>query len=392
MRIAISTLLVFFSCTSLWAQTFSTGHTTITFTDANRNNRSIPAEVYYPADVDGENVPLATQGGTFPVVVFGHGFVMVWSAYANIWTPLSENGFIAVFPTTEGSFSPNHTEFGKDIAFLVTAMQGEGNNASSPFFGRVDITSAVMGHSMGGGSSFLAMQYNPNITAVVNLAAAETNPSAIAACSTITQHALVIAGGNDCITPPATNQLAMYNALGSNCKVYVSIDGASHCQFANSNFNCTFGELTCTPAAAISRATQHSIVNSLIVPWLKFELENDCNAGLAFELLVTTPSGFTAQKNCYFCTVSIEEGFAGLSALEVFPSIGSGIIHVKNGVANTDITVYSVDGKMIQGSNFRTSNTEDSSIDLSHLETGLYMLRFQSPSGHVATRRVIISY
>ncbi|MFM7901937.1 MAG: T9SS type A sorting domain-containing protein, partial [Bacteroidota bacterium] len=383
---------VFFSCTSLWAQTFSTGHTTITFTDATRNNRSVPAEVYYPADADGENVPVAALGGTFPVVVFGHGFVMVWSAYENIWTPLTENGFIAVFPTTESGFSPNHTEFGKDIAFLVTAMQSEGNNASSPFFGRVDYTSAVMGHSMGGGSSFLAMQYNPNITAVVNLAAAETNPSAIAACSTITQHALVIAGGNDCVTPPTPNQLAMYNALGSNCKVYVSIDGASHCQFANSNFNCTFGELTCTPAAAISRATQHSIVNSLIVPWLKFELENDCNAGLSFELLVTNPSGFTAQKNCYFCTVSIEEQLAELSALEVLPSIGNGIIQIKNAMVNTVVTVYSVDGKWIQGSKFQLSTSAETSIDLTHLEAGMYMLRFQSPNGSIATRRVILSH
>ena len=125
MRIAISTLLVFISCNALWAQTFSTGHTTITFTDATRNNRSIAAEVYYPADADGENVPLAVQGGTFPVVVFGHGFVMVWSAYENIWTPLTENGFIAVFPTTESGFSPNHTEFGKDIAGLDRNAQQE---------------------------------------------------------------------------------------------------------------------------------------------------------------------------------------------------------------------------------------------------------------------------
>jgi len=391
MRIAISTLLVFISCNALWAQTFSTGHTTITFTDATRNNRSIAAEVYYPADADGENAPLAVQGGTFPVVVFGHGFVMVWSAYENIWTPLTENGFIAVFPTTESGFSPNHTEFGKDIAFLVTALQGEGNNASSPFFGRVDYTSAVMGHSMGGGSSFLAMQYNPNITAVVNLAAAETNPSAIAASSSVTQHALVIAGGNDCVTPPTANQLAMYNTLGSNCKTYVSIDGASHCQFANSNFNCTFGELTCSPAAAISRATQHSIVNSLIIPWLKFELENDCTAGLAFELLVTNPTGFTAQKNCYFCTVSIEEGATGLSALEVFPSIGNGIIHIKNGTANTLVTVYSPDGKKMPLPEFRISGPDASTIDLSSVEAGLYLLRFQSANGHVVTRKVVVS-
>lgn len=390
-RLVILTFLLLCHGTMLSAQSFSTGHTTITFTDASRNNRSIAAEVYYPADSDGENVPLAIQGGTFPVVVFGHGFVMVWSAYENIWTPLTENGFIAVFPTTESGFSPNHTEFGKDIAFLVTAMQGEGNNSSSPFFGRVDYTSAVMGHSMGGGSSFLALQYNPNITAVVNLAAAETNPSAIAACSTITQHALVIAGANDCITPPTTNQLAMYNALGSNCKVYVSITGASHCQFANNNFNCSFGELTCTPAPAISRATQHSIVNSLLIPWLKFELENDCAAGLAFELLVTNPSGFTAQKNCYFCTVSGDAGADPFRELIVFPAISQGTYQIKNqSLDRVSILVTSVDGRNMSISKKETG-TNEATLELLDAASGIYFLRFVDHNGFTSTRKVVVS-
>lgn len=390
-RIVIMTFVLLCAGTMLFAQTFSTGHTAITFTDASRNNRSIAAEIYYPADSDGENVPLANQGGTFPVVVFGHGFVMVWSAYENIWTPLTENGFIAVFPTTESGFSPNHTEFGKDIAFLVTAMQGEGNNSASPFFGRVDVTSAVMGHSMGGGSSFLAMQYNPNITAVVNLAAAETNPSAIAACSTITQHALVIAGANDCITPPTTNQLAMYNALGSNCKVYVSITGASHCQFANNNFNCSFGELTCTPAPAISRATQHSIVNSLLIPWLKFELENDCTAGLAFELLVTNPSGFTAQKNCFICTVSGDEETDPFRELVVYPTVSKGQFQIKNvSLENVSITAASIDGRSMMVTK-KVSGTSEATIELMDASAGLYLLKFTEPNGITSVKRVVVN-
>jgi pimeloyl-ACP methyl ester carboxylesterase len=377
-----------------WAQTFSTGHTTIVFTDASRSNRSINAEIYYPADSDGENVPLATLGGTFPVVVFGHGFVMTWSAYENVWLPLTENGFIAVFPTTEGSFSPNHTEFGKDIAFLVTAMQDEGANSASPFFGRVDITSAVMGHSMGGGSSFLAMQYNPNITAIINLAAAETNPSAIAACSTITQHALVIAGANDCITPPTSNQLAMYNALPSNCKVYVSITGASHCQFANNNFNCSFGELTCSPAPAISRAAQHAIVNSLMVPWLKFELENDCNAGIAFEQLVTNPTGFTAQKNCFFCPVSGTNESTTLESIEVTPTISNGMFTIKNSrgdLNQVDLSVVSIDGKVLAASLTNTNYSSEATLDLTTAAPGLYMLRLEHLSGAITYKKVIVT-
>ncbi|MFZ9942049.1 MAG: T9SS type A sorting domain-containing protein [Bacteroidia bacterium] len=394
MRIAITTFFILLQTTITWSQTFSTGHTTIVFTDASRSNRSINAEIYYPADSDGEDVPLAALGGTFPVVVFGHGFVMTWSAYENIWLPLTENGFIAVFPTTEGSFSPNHTEFGKDIAFLVTAMQGEGTNSASPFFGRVDITSAVMGHSMGGGSSFLAMQYNPNITAIINLAAAETNPSAIAACSTITQHALVIAGANDCITPPTPNQLAMYNALPSNCKVYVSIDGASHCQFANNNFNCSFGELTCTPAPAISRAAQHAIVNSLMIPWLKFELENDCNAGIAFEQLVTNPTGFTAQKNCFFCPVSGTIESSPLESIVVLPTVSSGMFTIKNlkgPLDRIDLSVVSLDGKSLVNTLTESIQNNEATLDLTNAASGFYLLRLAHPSGEVTYKKVAVT-
>jgi hypothetical protein len=59
---------------------------------------------------------------------------------------------------------------------------------------------------MGGGSSFLAVQYNPAITAIANLAAAETNPSAIAAAANITIPALVIAGANDCAQGQASHR------------------------------------------------------------------------------------------------------------------------------------------------------------------------------------------
>ncbi|MFN5386243.1 MAG: hypothetical protein ACK5CO_05400, partial [Bacteroidota bacterium] len=38
------------------AQPYPIGHRQTTFTDANRNNRSIPCEVYYPATIAGDNV------------------------------------------------------------------------------------------------------------------------------------------------------------------------------------------------------------------------------------------------------------------------------------------------------------------------------------------------
>lgn len=386
------TILILLTAVSVYSQPFLTGHKQIVYQDASRNNRSINAEIYYPADVAGNNVPLASTGGQFPVVVFGHGFVMTWSVYENIWLPLTEAGFIVVFPTTEDGFAPVHEEFGKDIAFLVTALQNEGLNSSSIFYNRVAVTSAVMGHSMGGGSSFLAVQYNPNITAIANLAAAETNPSAIAAAANITIPALVIAGANDCITPPAANQLAMYNALASNCKTYISITGASHCQFANSNFNCTFGELTCTPTASITRAVQHGIVNLLLIPWLNFELKNDCNAGLAFELLVTNPTTFTVQKNCIFCTVGTNENDSENPDFVIYPSIVHDFLNIspsKKPVKNVVINLMDAKGKIIFNHKQNIDQHGIFKFPMENIPSGMYFVKISCDEINSVVRKIV---
>ena len=97
------------------------GHTQITFIDSSRNNRSVPTEIYYPATVAGNNTPIAP--GVFPVISFGHGFVMTWSAYQNFWTDLVPEGYILAFPTTEGGFAPVHAAFGADLKFLISEIQ-----------------------------------------------------------------------------------------------------------------------------------------------------------------------------------------------------------------------------------------------------------------------------
>ena len=58
------------------------GQTTITLSDPARGNRQVTAEVYYPASSSGQNAPILA--GVYPLLVHGHGFVMVWSAYQNI--------------------------------------------------------------------------------------------------------------------------------------------------------------------------------------------------------------------------------------------------------------------------------------------------------------------
>ncbi len=286
----------------LSAQGYQTGHMAVTFTDASRNNRSIAVEIYYPADVAGDNVPVtATNNDRFPVLGFGHGFVMTWSAYQNIWSALVPEGFIMAFPRTETGISPSHTDFGLDLAFVIMQVTMLGQDSSSIFLNRVDTMNCVMGHSMGGGSSFLAAQQSSGIKTMAVLAPAETTPSAIQACADLTVPALIIAGGNDCVTPPSNHQIPMYNALNSTCKTFVSITGGSHCQMADYNLLCSIGEMSCTPPPAISREVQHEILFRYLIPWLAFELKNDCTAGSVFDSTILADPAVTYLKNCSLC-------------------------------------------------------------------------------------------
>lgn len=88
-------LIGIFSSQFCLAQTLNIGHTTLTFNDPNRTGgfgsgagagRQIQTEIYYPSATTGENVAVAN--GTWPLIVFGHGFAMNWDAYSNIWNQL----------------------------------------------------------------------------------------------------------------------------------------------------------------------------------------------------------------------------------------------------------------------------------------------------------------
>lgn len=315
MKYLLTILLIFLSITSQ-AQSFSIGSTSITFTDASRSNRQIATDIYYPAATNGSNVPLA---GTdrFPVVVFGHGFSMTVDAYQNIWSSLVPQGYIVALPKTEGGLFPNHANFGRDLAYVVTALQNRGNTSGNIFTNRIASTSCVMGHSMGGGCSFLAMSFNPNISIVSALAPAETSTSAIGSASTITRPALLFTGGNDCVTPTANNGGAIYNALASGCKTMINVIGGSHCQFANSNFNCSFGESTCSPGPTINRTTQHALVNKYLVPWLNFRLKNVCSQWTSLQAVLTTDAAVSYQQSCpspFSCTLPLNTSTTGITA------------------------------------------------------------------------------
>lgn len=292
----------------LAAQTFfPVGERTITFNDPTRSGgfgsgggpgRQIETKIYYPATAAGTNTNVAS--GSFPVVVFGHGFAMAWDAYEPVYDSLAGRGFIVALPRTEGSLlpAPSHGDFGKDLALVSERMIALNANAASPFYQKINGRRAIGGHSMGGGATYLANQYTTGVNCYFTFAAAETNPSAISAAAGMSAPSLVIAGSFDCVAPPNDNQVPIYNAISSSCKTYVSITGGYHCQFNASNFNCNFGEGTCSPSGGISAADQLNKVRGLLIPYLTYFLKGECAAWTSFDSQVNTAPWLTAIQNC----------------------------------------------------------------------------------------------
>ena len=375
MKKLFTLLIIIILASDVHGQYTSIGHRAETFFDSTRT-RSITCDIYYPADVSGTNVSVVSDTIHFPVLVFGHGFVMSTSSYSSLRDSLVLQGYIMALPTTESGFAPSHLDFGKDIAFIAEQIQLSNLNGTDLFFNRVADATCVMGHSMGGGASFLSTQFYSGITAIANLAAAETNPSAVTAASLLTIPALLIAGENDCITPVATNQLLMYNAIQSPCKNLISINGASHCQMGDSNFNCSLGEATCSPAPSISREVQQQKVLSYLSLWLDAVLKQNCQSGIDFETTRNSDTTISYFQSCNLCS-SVSDNEMDNDIVAIYPNPFDDLVNIsfKNKNATIEIAVHDISGRLLFSQVKSTQETYE--LRLSGLTSGVYFVRIR---------------
>ena len=330
---------------NLFSQTFPIGRMSINFKDALRTGgysigggiqmpgtgRDVGAEVYYPATVAGTNVALAS--GQFPVVIFGHGFVMTYDNYDNIYNDLASKGYIVALPRTEGSFSPNHLDFGKDLSFLSNEVLNLNSTASPSivtlFNTKVLQKSALGGHSMGGGCSFIGAQNNNAITCLFNMAAATSNTagiSSLAGASLVTVPTLVFSGQKDCVADTII-QNSHYGSLASSKKFHVIIKDVTHCDFGNgASFNCTFGQNTSGCGNTISNSTAFTRYMNYLLPFLNNQLKSDCSEGQRFMDSINANSTVRVgrkMQGTIACIISgIQKGKANLT-MELFPNPAS---------------------------------------------------------------------
>jgi predicted dienelactone hydrolase len=364
--------LIFIS-SGIFAQSFDIGHTSIVFNDSIRN-RDITTEIYYPADNSGENEPVSI--GNFPVLVFGHGFLMAWDSYQNFWNEIVPNGYVVCFPTTEMGFTPDHQQFGQDLKFLAIQMQIETQDSSSLFFNSLAPETGLMGHSMGGGASFLASENNSNIHTLINFAAAETTPSAVLAASGITVPSLIFSGDDDCVAPPINHQNIMFDSLNSECKTQIKIINGGHCYFADENTTCSFGESFCNGNLNITRPEQQELTNDFLNLWLDYSLKGNQNAFTVFNDSLQTSNRINYLQNCN--TVGLPD-LDNTVELNIFPNpvieklnLIIPIEHI-NGI----LSIYNLIGQQVYQSSILSTNTQ---IDVSRYTKGPYIIQYNKNS------------
>jgi pimeloyl-ACP methyl ester carboxylesterase len=368
-------LITFIICQPVASQPFEIGHTSFTLVDSTRNDRPIPVEVYYPALTAGEEVPVAA--GQFPVLSFGHGFVMDVGSYTNFSDFLVSEGYIFALCNTETGFSPSHADFGLDLSFILHAFEQENIDPGSLFFGTISGTNAVMGHSMGGGASMLAAANDTIVKAVVNFAAANTTPSAISAATSIEAPALLFSGSEDCVAPPAQHQQPMYDSLASSCKTLISITGGGHCYFANDNFLCTFGENTCGPNLTITREEQHDVTFDFLLPWLDHFLKGDQAAWQIFTDSLVSSDRITYEQNCDLTGIHGDK--TGSYDLKIYPVPFKDYLRIEGDIRVKYLEIFDLSGRQVY--NCIISGSMHTMINTSDLQAGFYQFLFTGLGG-----------
>lgn len=234
------------------------------------NNSTFSAYLFYPAITRGQGATFDLSGGPYPAITFGHGYLQSVSRYQSTLEHLATWGFFVIASESESGFFPNHSNFANDLIYCLNYLESQNQNPNSPYYrSLLSGNYGASGHSMGGGCSLLAASRDSRIRAVSNLAAAETNPSAVQAMQNISVAVQLISGSSDTITPVNQHGQLMFNA-GSPPKQIPIIIGAWHCGFMDSSsFGCDNGPL--------NRTTQLQITRRLLTTFFSLHLKGDQN-------------------------------------------------------------------------------------------------------------------
>ncbi len=249
------------------------------------------ALLYYPAQTATQNAEIHSQAGPCPGISFGHGYQVNPDKYRSTFAHLASWGYAVIASRSGGELFPSHQNFANDLIYCLTWLIEQSENPASFIYQFLDSSSlGLSGHSMGGGASILAAAADHRVKAVANLAAANTNPSAITAIQSVHVPVCLISGSDDTIVPVGSHGQLMYNnALAP--KQLPVIQGGSHCGFMDSNI------LFCD-SGSLSRNEQLAITRHLLTAFFELHLkQNDVVWGWVWGPAMLNDSRWSVQMD-----------------------------------------------------------------------------------------------
>ncbi len=377
-KITLSFTFFMFFVLSLFAQEYEVENFTKTFTDSNRRNRRVTTKIYYPKQQ-------STTNENYPVIVFGHGFVMNYSAYENFFDTLVSKGYIIAFVTTEGSVFANHKDYAEDLAFMINEVKNEAMDNSSPIFNLVGNTNALLGHSMGGGAAIVAASM-VEVNTLVTFAPAKLRFNTTTPAMQVVEESIVFSGSADGVTKPDENHIPLYNSLGSSCKYFISITGGAHCYYAKPNGYCDFGERFSSRNISVTRSEQQEIMFTYVIPWLDYKLKNDTSSYDLFQDTLNNATEVTYENNCSIEFNSDVEKLPESSfSVQVGPNPTTSFVNINSSdeYEIERVEVYNQFGKLFLNSKGKQV------VDLSSLQRGVYLMKVYS-KGKTITKKIVV--
>jgi predicted dienelactone hydrolase len=279
------------------------GVRTIEMTDASRS-RTMQVEVWYPASNASGNtktyelesrlgVTLATldgdaiedapiTSGTFPMVLFSHGFGGIRFQSFFLTEHLASHGYVVVAPDHPGNTLADFADLGSEDAALQSSIDrpldmlfARDQILADPSFSIDPARVAMSGHSFGGWTTFEVGLRDPNIAAFVPFAPGFRNGAMPSMAAGLGRPLLIFGGSEDTTCEYDANQVPAYDAALPP-KGLVRIDGAGHLDFSNLcdiALARLFVDDGCDPAL-IDPASVQQITKTLTTAFLGRHLKN----------------------------------------------------------------------------------------------------------------------
>lgn len=351
------------------------GQQTITIPRPSGGN--FTAQLYYPATATGNNTPYDPTNAPYPAISFGHGFLQNPSTYQSTLEHLATHGYFIIASESELGLFPSHQQLADDLSTSLTHLETQHTNPTSWLFGQIDTANFGMsGHSMGGGASILATSADSRIVALANLAAAETNPSAIAQMPNITIPVSLISASDDTIVPPNSNGKLMYQAANAPRQL-PRIEGGYHCGFQDtSGLFCDSGSLDRATQLAVTRHTLTAFFNLYLkadqTTWdyvwgIAMVRDSETNTfadpGIAMQPFVQRQSGNTGDTLTYNITLRNTSDIAdSYDILTTFTNWGATVSPTNTVLLNPGDTTTLTVQVTVSGNAGNLNNNKDAAV------------------------------